>query len=332
LIYLESSVLPVTLARLKEEDSNLLFDSNIQRRLFDEPFRYDLWDALAASILSYEPSFNEIAHRVISSTAPFLESMGLSLKEVRSRLENFIKEHKKLLISYRSCHGKEASILDALFFICRNFYDQNQMQDLTESEQRMNGQKQKMQMVHSRSDDLSIELAFEAMSHFEDFCLLEESDLNQDKLSIAMIKCWMGWISQNTNVSAYRFISQILKHSKGHKEIEEGIWTHALDLVDDSNDDLVHFCVFGAFIAPEEKKASQQPVKVFIPTEKANQFILKVLYYKIMLKLIENTLNLRIPLQTGLIYIVEADDMKIVNCIRVEDLTKMQDAYKFACC
>jgi hypothetical protein len=156
------------------------------------------------------------------------------------------------------------------------------------------------------------------VGRFSDLCFSEETSIDPDKLNIAMIKCWVGWIKQSINLSAYSFMSHIF-----HR-LEQ---TSILKLVEGESSELVHFCLFGVF-SPSKKsqKPDQQPVKVFIAESKAHLFLLKMLLYRIMLNVIENTLNTRLSLRPGIIYTVDPSKMRVTNCIRIDKLIKCQTA------
>jgi hypothetical protein len=287
--------------------------------LLDSRSPHNYWNDLTASAALFDRSFTKATHRALISPSGFLDVSPL---EIDSELEGFIHHRKKSLTSYRSCRGKETGMLDALFSICLDFYNQHSQSNLRELEKRAKDRCQHFSTtlgIHSypiTSSDLPIELAFKAMSRFSEFCLSEEPSLDPDKLNIAMIKCWVGWVEQHVNISIYPFVSQIL-----HR-LEE---THTLKSAEEGNSDLVHFCLFGAFISSKEnQKPEHQPVKLFITEPKANQFILQVLSYKIMLNLIEHTLNTRLPLQPGIIYTVDPAKMRVTDCIRIDQLIKSQ--------
>lgn len=63
---------------------------------------------------------------------------------------------------------------------------------------------------------------------------------------------------------------------------------------------------------------------MFIAESKAHLFLLKILLYRIMLNVIENTLNTRLSLRPGIIYTVDPGKMRVTDCIRIDKLIKCQ--------
>lgn len=224
-------------------DSNLLFDASIQNLFLGPTIHPDNWDNLAASVASFDRSFATTTHRVL---LPSSVSFEFSPLEIDSELKKLILHHKKRLTFHRSCRGIESGLIDALFSICHSFYDQHPLFNLDEVEKQARNRYKNFSILSGIDShlitptDLPVELAFNAVGRFSAFCLAEEPSIDPDKLNIALIKCWVGWIGQRVNVSAYSFMSHIFH------QLEQ---TPILKLVEGESSELVHFCLFGAFIA-----------------------------------------------------------------------------------
>lgn len=174
---------------------------------------------------------------------------------------------------------------------------------------------------------LFIELAFDAVGRFSDLCKPKCVSLElravSDRHDIAMMKCWLGWISKKINVSAYRFVARIFARLNQNPLTNPKILSGAfLGKLDDAGDcDLIHLCFFGAFISlEEEQKIIHQPVKAFILQQEAKNFVLRVRHYKVMLDLIKNTLDLSLSLQPGLVYAVNPETGQVTECIRIDTI------------
>lgn len=335
-------------AMSEQHHSNLLFDTSIYRLLFNKTRGRDNWNSLLTSILSFEPRFEELNHTIITSTALFLEAIGVPLKKINAELEGLVKDYVRELKVYRNRSDQEGNILDALFVFYRNFYRHHPLLDLTALEQRTNEQYTHFSDIHEHANPLfllsvrrwldaykdqeawntlAIELAFDAMGRFSDACRPYCSSANSsretsDRMNIAMIKCWSNWISQKINVSAYRFVSNIFENLNEKPTSSQSILPGAsLGKLDDYGDcDIVHYCLFGAFIEGNKSQILHHPIKAFILEQEANSFIFRVKKYRIMLNLIRHTLQAELPLKSGLVYTVDPSTMRVIEQIDVASL------------
>ena len=103
----------------KECVSPLLLGSNIQCILSSSPSHS--WSLLVDSAHCRDPIFQN-HDEVFPTGAIFFKSLNVSIESLDKELENHVMHHRALLRSYNSRHGKEGSFVDALFFLCHNFY------------------------------------------------------------------------------------------------------------------------------------------------------------------------------------------------------------------
>ncbi|MGH2612172.1 MAG: hypothetical protein ACRDFB_03875 [Rhabdochlamydiaceae bacterium] len=302
-------------------------------------------------MLSYEPAFKDANHRIVTSSALFLESMGIPLCEINAELEECLRMFARVLgASHRAHHWSERDVLDTVFMLCFDFYRSHSLLSTTAIEQRTQDQYHHFSTIYGHGkplflpsikrwleaykqpkglDALYTELSFEGLGRFMDICTpyLSPSELpiNADLRDIAMMKCWKGWISEKFNISAYRFVARIFESTNQEpwatqkiKILRSAFRSHT----DGAGDfDLIHFCFFGAFIfLDNHKTVLHQGVKAFIREEWAQNFILRVRYYKVMLNLIKQTLDIPLSLQPGLVYTIDPKTVRVTECIRIESL------------
>lgn len=286
----------------------LLLGSSIQHLLSASSSHS--WSLLVDSAHRRDPLFQS-HDEVFPTGAIFFKSLNVSPNSLDKELEKHVMHHKALLRSYNSHHGKEGSFVDALFFLCHNFYKRHLAKLARDNHQdSLAGPK------YLRSlEDLSIELAFDAMGKLKKMASVENIQLDPEKTEIAMLKSWLGWISQNKNVSAYGLVSEIFD-----RVCTEAVWSNNLSNRSQEDPNIVHFCLFGAFLPSEGQKSIHHPVKAFVSEQEAPHLLTSLLYYKIMLKLIENTLCIRIPLRAGTIYVVDSDSMRVTENISINKL------------
>lgn len=284
----------------------LLLGSNIQRLLSaSSPHS---WSLLVDSAHRRDPLFQS-HDEVFPTGAIFFKSLNVSSNSLDKELEKHVMHHKALLRSYNSHHGKEGSFVDALFFLCHNFYKRHLAKLARDNHQDLlEGPK------YLRSlEDLSIELAFDAMGKLKKMASVENNQLDPEKTEIAMLKSWLGWISQGKNVSAYGLVSEIFD-----RVCTEDVWSNNLSNRPHEDPNIVHFGLFGAFLPSEGQKSIHHPIKAFVSEQEAPDFLINLLYYKIMLHLIENTLCIRVPFRAGTIYVVDSHSMRVIESICID--------------
>jgi len=308
LSYICQDILSTKPHQSKDCVAPLLLGSNIQRLLSaSSPHS---WSLLVDSAYRRDPLFQN-HDEVFPTGAIFLKSLNVSPNSLNKELEKHVMHHKALLRSYNSHHGKEGSFVDALFFLCHNFYKRHLAKFA-----RDNHQDSLTTPKYLRSsEDLSIELAFDAMGKLKKMASVENIQLDPEKTEIAMLKSWLGWISQGKNVSAYGLISEIFD-----RVCTEDVWFNNLSNRPQEDPNIVHFCLFGAFLPSEGQKSISHPIKAFVSQQEASHLLTSLLYYKIMLKLIENTLCIQIPLRAGTIYVVDAHSMRVTESICINKL------------
>lgn len=302
-------------------------------------------------MLSYEPGFEGSNHRIVTSSALFLESIGIPLRKIDIELEECLRMFARVLgASHRAHQWSERDVLDTVFMLCFDFYQKHPLLSIATIEQRAHDQYHHFSTIYGEGkplfllsikrwldaykqpkvlDTLYTELSFEGLGRFMDICTPylspSEPPINADLRDIAMMKCWKGWISEKFNVSAYRFVARIFERTN------EAPWTDPKikilrtafrNMTDSAGDfDLIHFCFFGVFIfLDNHRKVLHQSVKTFIREEMAQNFILRVRYYKIMLDLIKRTLAIPLSLQPGLVYTIDPKTMRITERIQIESL------------
>jgi hypothetical protein len=167
-------------------------------------------------------------------------------------LEKHVLHHKALLRSYNSRHGKEGSFVDALFFLCHNFYKRHLAKLARDNHQDSLGGPKYLRSL----EDLSIELAFDAMGKLKKMASVENNQLDTEKTEISMLKSWLGWISQGKNVSVYGVVSEIF-----NRVCTEDVWSNNLSNMAQDDPNMVHFCLFGAFLPSDRQKLISHPIK-----------------------------------------------------------------------
>ncbi len=292
----------------KECVSPLLLGNNLQCILSSSPSHS--WSLLVDSVHSRDPLFQSY-DEIFPTGAIFFKSLNISTESLDKELENHVMHHRALLRSYNSRHGKEVSFVDALFFLCHNFYKRHLAKLARDNQQDSLGGPKYLRSL----EDLSIELAFDAMGKLKKMASVENNQLDLEKTEIAMLKSWLGWISQGKNVSAYGLISEIFD-----RVCTADVWSNNLSNRTPEDPNIVHFCLFGAFICSEGQKSIHHPIKAFLSEQEAPDLLINLLYYKIMLNLIENTLCIRVPLRAGTIYVVDSDTMRVTESICINKL------------
>ena len=302
-------------------------------------------------MLSHEPDFEDSNHRIVTSSALFLESMGIPLHEINTELEECLKMFARVLgASHRAHHWNERDVLDTVFMLCFDFYRSHPLLSTAAIGQRTHDQYHHFSTIYGQGeplfllsmkrwldaykqpmalDTLYTELSFEGLGRFMDICTPylspNEPPITADLRDIAMMKCWKGWISEKFNVSAYRFVARIFERTNQQSWADPKIKilrSAFMNKTDGAGDfDLIHFCFFGAFVfLDNHRRFLNQGVKAFIREDRPQNIILRVRYYKVMLNLIKQTLNISLALQPGLIYTVDPKKMRVTECIKIESL------------
>jgi hypothetical protein len=319
--------------------------------LFDKENYQGNWNSFTESMLSHEPDFEESNHRIVTSSALFLESIGIPLSEINTELEECLRMFARVLgASHRAHHWSERDILDTVFMLCFDFYRSHPLLSTAVIEQHTHDQYHHFSTIYGHGKPLFLlsmkrwldaykqpkaletlytELSFEGLGRFMGICTPYlspiEAPINSDLRDIAMMKCWKEWIADKLNVSAYRFVARIFERAdqQSWSDPKIKIFRSAfMNKADGAGDfDLIHFCFFGAFVFLDNgRKVLHQSVKAFIREDKAQNFILRIRYYKVMLDLIKRTLDIPLCLQRGIVYTIDPKTARVTERIRIESL------------